>query len=54
MDEEYKSAIMEIDEMPIRNTKCYESSRKKIDKLLMELKRKKIRKAKKHTPRLNT
>ena len=55
MDEEYESAIMEIDEMPIRNTKCYESSRKKIDKVLRELKRKrKNTKGKKHTPRLNT
>ena len=40
MDEEYESAIMEIDEMPIGHSECYESSRKKIDKVLRELKRK--------------
>jgi len=40
MDEEYESAIMEIDEMPIGNNEGYESSRKKIDKVLRELKRK--------------
>lgn len=39
MDEEYESAIMEIDEMPIGNNECYEPSRKKIDKVLRELKR---------------
>ncbi len=55
MDEEYESAIMEIDEMPIRNNECYESSRKKIDKVLRELKRKrKNTKDKRHTPGLNT
>jgi len=55
MDEEYESAIMEIDEMPVRNNECYESSRKKIDKVLRELKRKrKNAKDKRHTPGLNT
>jgi len=55
MDEEYESAIMEIDEMPIGNNEGYESSRKKIDKVLRELKRKrKNAKGKKHTPGLDT
>jgi len=55
MDEEYESAIMEIDEMPIKNNGCYESSRKKIDKVLRKLKRKrKNTKDKRHTPGLNT
>ena len=55
MDEEYESAIMEIDEMPIGNSECYESSRKKIDKVLRELKRKrKNAKGKRHTPGLNS
>ena len=55
MDEEYESAIMEIDEMPIGNSECYESSRKKIDKVLRELKRKrKNTKNKRHTPGLDT
>jgi len=55
MDGEYESAIMEIDEMPVRNNECYESSRKKIDKVLRELKRKrKNAKGKRHTPGLNS
>jgi len=55
MDEEYESAIMEIDEMPIGNSECYESSRKKIDKVLREIKRKrKNTKDKRHTPGLDT
>ncbi len=55
MDEENESAIMEIDEMPIGNSECYESSRKKIDKVLRELKRKrKNTKYKRHTPGLDT
>jgi len=41
--------------MPVRNNECYESSRKKIDKVLRELKRKrKNAKGKRHTPGLNT
>ena len=40
MDEEYEFAIMEFDEMHIKNNECYEPSRKKIDKALRELKRK--------------
>ncbi len=55
MDEEYESAIMEIGEMSIGNNECYESSRKKIDKVLRELKRtKKNTKDKRHTPGLDT
>ena len=55
MDEEYESAIMEIDEMHIGNNEGYESSRKKINKVLRELKRKrKNAKGKKHTPGLDT
>jgi len=55
MDEEYESVIIEIDEMSVRNNACYESSRKKIDKVLRELKRKrKNAKDKRHTPGLNT
>ena len=55
MDEEYESAIMEIGEMSIGNNECYESSRKKIDKVLRELKRKrKNTRDKRHTSGLDT
>ena len=53
MDEESESAIMEINEIPTKNNECYEYSRKKIEKVLRELKRKR-KKHKRHTPGINT
>ena len=41
MNEEYESAIIEIDEMSRENNECYESAIKKIDRVLRQLKGKK-------------